>query len=294
MDDLNARATRFLQQRFPRAGVYSGRVNLLDPTTGIVEKPIDIMIAHDPAAALTQVLVSIANLGSHGEQDDLIQRLTERIDTLKSEVRVQYDNAVRPTGQPVSTDQMVDSPKTIVYTDILHCRYEDAVAALSKSGKLIELINEAEMHSSVFISYGGPDERIATAINEYLRANTVKTWFFAVDALPGQKLHRVMSDGVASHDRVLLICSRASLERSGVLNELERVLEREAREGGAEIIIPISIDDYVFKDWAPARSDIANQIRSRVITTVPTTIGSPEFNDSLQKVLAALKKQPQN
>ena len=76
----------------------------------------------------------------------------------------------------------------------------------------------------------------------------------------------MMHDGVNNHDRVLLVCSEESLTRVGVLNEIERVLEREAKEGGSEVLIPITLDDYVYGDWAPDRKDIADQIRSRVIT----------------------------
>lgn len=290
MDDLRARAIKFLQKRYPKAVVCNQSVNLMDNTSESVAKLVHLMIALDPDAAIKQTMIATSNLGSLGEQFALVPCAVPHIDTLKSDMWVQFDNTLRKTGQAVSTDRMIDSPKTIIYTDVLHCRFEEAVSALESTGTLIELIHEADMLSSVFISYGGPDETIATAVNKYLVSSSVKTWFFPVDALPGQKLHRVMSDGVSNHDRVLLICSQASLSRSGVMNELERVLEREAREGGAEILIPLTIDDFVFSDWKPTRSDIADQIRSRVIATVPNSIGSKEFSDAMNKVLATLKK----
>ncbi|WP_235028888.1 toll/interleukin-1 receptor domain-containing protein [Caballeronia choica] len=121
----------------------------------------------------------------------------------------------------------------------------------------------------MFISYGGCDELIARQINESLKSRGIKTWFFPDDSVPGEKLHRVMHVGVNSYDRVLLVCSRTSLGRSGVLNELERVLEREAREGGGDILLPITIDDFVFSDWKPQNEDVATQVRSRVICRIP-------------------------
>ena len=151
-----------------------------------------------------------------------------------------------------------------------------------------KLVNE---HDSVFISYGGPDEEYADKINNFLQENGVKTWFFPKDALPGQKLHRVMFEGVNLHDRVLLICSKSSLNRNGVLNEIERVLEREAKEGGSAILIPITIDDFVFDKWNPDRSDIAKQIKTRVITSFPDEVTSDkEFKVSAEKLIKALKK----
>ena len=44
------------------------------------------------------------------------------------------------------------------------------------------------------------------------------------------KLHRTMWKGVNDYDRVILIFSKDSLEREGVLNALDRALERE--QGG--------------------------------------------------------------
>jgi hypothetical protein len=100
-----------------------------------------------------------------------------------------------------------------------------------------------------------------------------------------------MHDGVNKYDRVLLVCSKSSLVRPGVENELERVLEREAKEGGAEILIPVTLDDFVFSRWNPQRSDLASQVRSRVITKLPYTMTlTPDFISEADKLLAALKK----
>src|SRR5215210_164894 len=106
---------------------------------------------------------------------------------------------------------------------------------------------------SVFISYGGPDERFASRLNDALRRSGVQTFFFPSDATPGAKLHHVMRDGVNSYERVVLVCSERSLNRPGVLNEIEECLQREAREGGTAVLIPVVIDDHLFKAWSPPR-----------------------------------------
>ena len=62
-------------------------------------------------------------------------------------------------------------------------------------------------------------------------------FFFAEHAEPGEKLHRTMRKGVNEHDRLILIGSKVSLDRKGVLNELEEILTREARDGGASYLI---------------------------------------------------------
>ncbi len=289
MLEFQHRAIKHLQSRFPIAPVLNRTVQLVDRATGMVEKPIYLLIAYDSESAVKQSLLAIPSLGSHGEIDAIVVEFPKLIHDLKSSVWIQGGNAL--VGHLVASEQMVDSPKVIVYTDILHCQRSDILDAFGRAGHIIDLVHESEMHSSVFVSYGGPDEEIARSINQYLRSNTVTTWFFPEDALPGQKLHRVMSDGVTKHDRVLLICSASSLQRPGVQNELERVFEREAREGGSEVLIPISIDRFVFDEWRPERRDLADQVRSRVIATFPASAADYEaFSAAAEKLLKALKR----
>jgi hypothetical protein len=168
---------------------------------------------------------------------------------------------------------------------------EPLINKFDEVGMEIDVVSEDELHKSAFISFGGPDQAFADEINTFLRNKGVRTWFFPVDKLPGQKLHRMMYEGVNNHDRVLLICSRSSLSRPGVLNEIERVLERESNEGGSDILIPLSIDEFLFsEEFRPERPDIAAQIRSRVVATIPGKQADPTgFEREMLRVLAALK-----
>jgi hypothetical protein len=118
---------------------------------------------------------------------------------------------------------------------------------------------------STFISYGTPDEKFAITLRNELQKNGVTTFLFRYDAIPGQKLHHMMRDGVNNYERVVLICSEASLDRPGVLNEIEETLQREARDGGMSYLIPIRLDDYVFSGWNPPDKGIAQAVRDRVI-----------------------------
>src|SRR5262249_1228627 len=88
-----------------------------------------------------------------------------------------------------------------------------------------------KMLQSTFISYGSPDEEFARKLYEALHRNGVTTFFFAEHAVPGDKLHRMMRKGVNEYDRVILVCSRASLDRKAVLNEIAETQAREARDG---------------------------------------------------------------
>lgn len=147
------------------------------------------------------------------------------------------------------------------------------------------------MLQSIFISYGGPDTDFAQKLNDALLKNGVTTFFFAKDAIPGRKLHRLMREGVNQHDRVILVCSQASLDRPGVLNEVTETLQREARDGGKEYLIPITLDDYVFTGWKPEDAGLAQAIRDRVVANFQGANADPaKFNDGVLRLIAALKK----
>ncbi|XXT17579.1 toll/interleukin-1 receptor domain-containing protein [Sorangium sp. So ce429] len=149
-----------------------------------------------------------------------------------------------------------------------------------------------KMLQSTFISYGAPDESFARKLYEALHSNGVTTFFFPEHAEPGEKLHRTMRKGVNEHDRVILICSRNSLDRKGVLNELEEILTREARDGGASYLIPIRLDDYVFTGWTPKNADVAQAVRDRVVADFEgAEADEPKFQAGLQKLIRALRKK---
>jgi hypothetical protein len=119
----------------------------------------------------------------------------------------------------------------------------------------------------------------------------VTTFLFSEHAEPGERLHRLMRRGVNEHDRVVLICSKASLDRNGVLNELEETLAREARDGGETYLIPIRLDDYVFNGWKPRREDIAQAIRDRVVADFTgADMDGDKLNREFGKLLKALRK----
>jgi hypothetical protein len=158
--------------------------------------------------------------------------------------------------------------------------------AHSTGGSIFSLLQ------STFLSYGAPDEAFAQRLYEALHANGVRTFFFGAHAVPGKKLHRLMREGVNEYDRVVLICSKASLSRKGVLNEIEETLQREARDGGASYLIPIRIDDYVLNEWSPADRGLAQTIRDRVVADFTRLDVNPgKFERSLQMLITALKRE---
>ena len=145
------------------------------------------------------------------------------------------------------------------------------------------------MHST-FISYGGPDEPFAIKLQEALQSNGVTTFLFTKDAVPGEAISDVMRNQVKENDRIVVICSEASLDRPGVLNEMELTLRREAKEGGHTLLIPVAIDDYTHKGWEPKNDNLKDAILERVIADFEgADTDQTKFDDGLSRLLKALE-----
>ena len=169
----------------------------------------------------------------------------------------------------------------------------EAAVEIKKDAELIMkgVSTASSPYYSVFISYGGPDEDIARRIHETLRLRGVNTFFFPESAVPGVRLHRTMHDGVNEYDRIILLCSNKSLNRRGVLNEIEQLLVRESEEGGSELMIPIVIDNYLFDSWNPQKEDLRHQVVTRVVADFR---GMEEddtvFGVGIERILKAIRR----
>ncbi|GGX33744.1 toll/interleukin-1 receptor domain-containing protein [Streptomyces lomondensis] len=143
---------------------------------------------------------------------------------------------------------------------------------------------------STFISYGSPDEAFARKLYEVLRQHGVVTFFFPEMATLGERIDTEIYSRLHQHDRVILICSEASLNRAGVLHEIQETLDREARDGGATYLLPIMLDDYVLTAWKEVHPVLAERINRRVVGDFRRAReGEAEFNASVARLLDALK-----
>ena len=146
---------------------------------------------------------------------------------------------------------------------------------------------------STFISYGGPDEPFATRLHEALNRNNVHTFLFKEHAIPGVPLADVMRTGITEYDRIVVICSKESLERPGVLNELELTMRRESDEGGRPLLIPIARDRYVYDEWKPKNQNLRKFVLERVIGDFQDADEDDDkFDAGLRRLLLALIATP--
>ncbi|KIO36759.1 toll/interleukin-1 receptor domain-containing protein [Shewanella sp. cp20] len=283
---MKERTTKYLQEKYPRAVVLSQDFPLKNQFTQATEKVIYGHVAIDPDTGVKHRLLAIPDLGNLGEVASVAQNLKAIFDVFAG-LYIGMGNNLNPTGSSVDSVTMPYAPKILLYTNGLKVPIQSLISEFQNMGHQIDVVDESSMYQSIFISYGGPDEEAAGTLNKALKSVGVSTWFFPDDSIPGQKLHRMMHDGVNKHDKVLLVCSKDSLTRNGVLNEIERVLEREAKEGGSDILIPVTLDDYIFTEWNPERTDIADQIKARVIINVDPE--SENYKQDIDKLVKSLK-----
>jgi hypothetical protein len=151
---------------------------------------------------------------------------------------------------------------------------------------------QSKMMQSTFISYGGPDEDFARKVFDSLKKMGVVVFFFPETARLGERIDSEVFRRIQEHDRVLLICSKESLERPGVTHEIRETLDREARDGGATYLLPITLDDYVFSGFRERHSDLAERLSRRIIGDFRGTKRSRrDFDKAMHRVADALTKK---
>ena len=65
---------------------------------------------------------------------------------------------------------------------------------------------------------------------------------------------------IRHYDKLVVICSKDSLQSEPVIREMERALQKEDREH-KNVLFPISIDDYLLKKWDhPLKADVVKKV----------------------------------
>jgi hypothetical protein len=93
-------------------------------------------------------------------------------------------------------------------------------------------------YKSCFISYGDPDSAFARRLYDDLKARGVPCWLYALDSTVGEgtwsEIRRVRNELT----KMVVLCSAASLVRSGVLKELDEQIDDDPTK-----LMPISLDN---------------------------------------------------
>lgn len=113
------------------------------------------------------------------------------------------------------------------------------------------VVNPIEYYSC-FISYSNRDEDFANRLYANLQREHVQCYFAPEDLKIGHKLRPQIDEAIRSHDKLLLILSKDSVESAWVEKEVETAFEMERRQR-RPVLFPIRLDESVMETdqaWA--------------------------------------------
>ena len=116
---------------------------------------------------------------------------------------------------------------------------------------------ETESYHPCFISYAHEDEVFARKLYTDLQSRDVRCWFAPEDMKIGRKIRQTLDESILSHDKLLLILSKHSIESDWVEKEVETAFERERRDKHKQLVLfPIRLDVTVMETAQAWAADI--------------------------------------
>ena len=112
---------------------------------------------------------------------------------------------------------------------------------------------------SCFVSHAEADLDFAEKLIADLRRHNVRCWHYKSNMQGGEKWRSQIGNAVREHDKLLLICSRRSVYRENVVDEILDAIEQE-RATGVQKLYPIKLDDHVLS------SGFLSEAREKVVT----------------------------
>jgi hypothetical protein len=147
---------------------------------------------------------------------------------------------------------------------------------------------------SCMISSAPEDEEFATRLYTDLMARHIRCWKYRESAVRGRAAWANIDRAVASYDKVILVGSEASLQRAGVLREIERALQKEddllrrrrtVPSIDPDVLIPLRLDDYLLNDWGHER---AADVRAKDVADFRDWRNQERYEAELERLIRAL------
>ena len=149
---------------------------------------------------------------------------------------------------------------------------------------LPQIIAEVK-YCSCFVCYGKPDLDFATKLAKDLTARGVSCWLHAMDATPGQRTWPEIIRKIHEAEKMIVLCSAATLVRDGALKEVEEQIDKDPNK-----MIPVSLDDIWKEDGFAVKRDKRDLKPSLLDKNYADFSSSSQYHQSLNKLLNGLKR----
>lgn len=111
-------------------------------------------------------------------------------------------------------------------------------------GQAVQVPHRDVQYRSCFISYARSDERFVNRLCADLMFNNVPYWIDVRDVQPGEYVQTKINEAIEQYDKVLLVCSEASVTRKYIAHEVLQAIKFE-RLHGVQKLVPVMIDKYI-------------------------------------------------
>lgn len=157
---------------------------------------------------------------------------------------------------------------------------------------MASLIRDPIEFYSCFISYAHEDKAFAIKLHDMLQGRGIRCWMDEHEIKAGDEIYQAVDEGIKLWDKVLLCCSKASLESWWVDNEISTAFSKEQRimkERGKKVLalIPLNLDNFLFNE--ECLSTKAHQIKERyAINFIDWESNNAKFKRQFEKLIKAL------
>ncbi|MHB1689012.1 MAG: toll/interleukin-1 receptor domain-containing protein [Ignavibacteriaceae bacterium] len=142
-----------------------------------------------------------------------------------------------------------------------------------------------------FISYNENDDNFSSILYNDLIKRNIRCWRWKEEAKIGKELISSIDYAIKSYDKLILICSKNSLNSPAVFKEIERALLKEEtnfKNGlDSDVLFPITIDEYIYKEWDHY---LKPDIMKKRIGDFTDWQNHKKYNDSLEFLIKCLIK----
>jgi hypothetical protein len=143
-------------------------------------------------------------------------------------------------------------------------------------------------YSTCFISYSNNDDEFVSKLYGDLTHEDVVCRRYKEDS--HGSLWKFIDNAINDSDRMILVCSKNSLESRPVMREINRALRKtdSPKQQGldVEVLIPITIDDYVYSEWT---NEFAADVRELTIIDFQDWSDPKSYKTKFEELIKELR-----